>query len=329
MFYPNFLKCGDKIGVTAPSFGIPEKKRESFMLSINNIEKAGYNVTLTDNVFKTECIASTPATTRASQFRSLVTDKDTKLVWAATGGDFTIEMLEHIDYDEIKNNPKWYMGYSDITGVLFPITIMCDMATIYGPNAGGLDMTTLHPSLENALSVIKGDIPTQSAFPLHERERIKNNDGYNLDTKTTWDSSCGDFSATGRLIGGCIDCLQIYTGTKYGDVSAFLEKYKNDGFIWYFDVYALTSEQLNYALWTMKHAGWFKYAKAIMFSRVLFPGSVYDLSYKDAVKRAIPDIPFVLDTDTGHVKPQFTLINGSLATLTVKGDSGSLKQKLV
>jgi len=66
-----------------------------------------------------------------------------------------------------------------------------------------------------------------------------------------------------------------------------------------------------------------------MISRVLFPGSLFDLSYKEAAQNALGDIPVVLETDTGHVKPQFTLINGSLATLDVKGKGGSIAQKLV
>jgi len=329
MIYPKFLKRGSKIGITAPSCGIPEEKRHLFELSLYNINKEGFELSLTENVYKCGKIASTPGPVRASELLSLTRDDSIDLVWAASGGDMLVEMLEHFDYEEIKKHPKWYMGYSDITGLLFPITLNCDMATIYGPNAGGLDMTSLHPSLKVALDTLRGDLHTQSAYPLHERHRVKGSDGYNLDTPTEWDSTHGDFTASGRLIGGCIDCLQLFTGTRYGNVTPFTEKYANDGVIWYFDNYALTAENMFYALWNMKNAGWFENTKAVMISRVLFPGSLFDLSYKEAAQNALGDIPVVLETDTGHVKPQFTLINGSLATLDVKGKGGSIAQKLV
>ena len=325
MIYPKFLQNGSKIGITAPSCGIPENKKHLFELSLSNIKKAGFDFTLTDNVYKCGKIASTSGDIRAQELLSLTRDDSIDLVWAASGGDMLVEMLEHFDYEEIKKHPKWYMGYSDITGLIFPITLNCDMATIYGPNAGGLDMTTLHQSLKVALDTLKGNIPVQSAYTMHERHREKGSDGFNLDTPTEWDSACGDFSASG----GCIDCLQFFVGTRYGNVEPFINKYSDDGFIWYFDNFALTAESMYYALWNMKNAGWFKNAKAVMISRVLFPGSMFDLSYKEAAQNALGDIPVVLETDTGHVKPQFTLINGSLATLDVKGKGGSLTQKLV
>ena len=329
MLYPEFLHAGSKIGITAPSCGIPEEKRRLFELSLDNIKKAGFDTVLTDNVYKCGKVASTSGETRARELISLTKREDIPLVWAASGGDMLVEMLEYIDYDQIKKHPKWYMGYSDITGLLFPITVNCDIATIYGPNAGGLDMTELHPSLKTALSIIGGYIPTQSAYPLHERHRVKGLDGFNLDTPTEWDSSRGDFTASGRLIGGCIDCLQYLIGTKYADLHSFTERYKDDGIVWYLDNFALTAEATYYALWNMKNAGWFENARAVMISRVLFPGSMFDLSYKEAAVNALGDIPVVLETDTGHVKPQFTLINGSYATLSVKGNGGSLAQKII
>lgn len=328
MIYPNFLRPNDTIGITAPSCGVPEAKRENFELSLSQIKKQGYNITLTDNVYKCGQIASSPADVRAKELHSLLEDPDIDMIWAACGGDMLVEMLEHIDYEKIKANPKWIMGYSDITGLVFPITLMCDIATVYGPNAGSFDMTELHPSLENALSFIKGNIKTQYSSKMYERNRIKDYDGYNLDTPTEWFSAKGDFTVSGRMLSTCIDCSMFLVGTKYAPVEEFIEKYKDDGIIWNFDNYALSTESLYYALWNMKNAGWFKHAKAVMISRVLYPSANFDFTYSEAAQNALGDIPVVLETDTGHVKPQFTLINGSMCTLKISGKVGSLETKL-
>ena len=80
---------------------------------------------------------------------------------------------------------------------------------------------------------------------------------------------------------------------------------------------------LYYSLWNLKHAGWFKHTNAVMLSRTMFESSGYGLSYREAAENALGDIPIVLETDTGHVKPMFPLINGAMTKLTVTGKSRS------
>ena len=118
-------------------------------------------------------------------------------------------------------------------------------------------------------------------------------------------------------------------GTVYAPVEAFAEKYKDEGIIWNFDNFALTAETLYYSLWNMKNAGWFKHARAVMISRTLFAGSNYGLSYREAAESALGDIPLVLDTDTGHVKPMMPVVNGAMTRLTVKDGGGSIEQAFV
>ncbi len=328
MIYPKFLKVGSRIGITAPSSGVPEEKRQNFELSLSHIKNEGYSVVLTDNVFKTEGIASTSRRVRADEFHSLVENPDIDMVWSASGGDMLIEMLECLDYEKIKANPKWVMGYSDVTGLIFPITLKCDIATIYGPNAGGFDMTDLHPFLKNALSTVKGSIPIQGSSDMHERHRVKGFDGFSLDTETRWVSPCGDFNASGRMLSSCIDCSMHLVGTGYAPVEEFISKYRTDGIIWNFDNFALPAETMYYALWNMREAGWFKNTNAVVISRVLYPGSAFELSYVDAARSALGNIPVVLEADTGHVKPQMTLINGALSTLSVKDGKGTITHSL-
>ena len=327
MIYPKFLKKGAKIGITAPSCGISEEKKPLFLKSLDNLREYGWELKLTDNVYKCGKIASTSGKVRAEEFHSLIDDKEIDMVHAACGGDMLIEMLEYIDYEKIAANPKWVMGYSDITGLLLPITLKCDIATVYGPNAGSFDMTELHPSLKSVFPLLEGKPQIQYSSQMHERERPNDFDGYNLDTKTVWNSTKGDFTASGRMLSSCIDCTSFLVGTNFAPVEQFIEKYKDDGIIWNFDNFALSAETLYYSLWNMKQAGWFKHAKAVMISRTLFPSSYFDLPYGEAAQNALGDIPIVLETDTGHVKPMMPLVNGALTKLTVSGNGGSVEQK--
>lgn len=328
MIYPKFLKTGDTIGICAPSAGVGGEKLDSFDKSLENLKKEGYQMLETSSV-RNNALPSNTAKIRGEEYNNLLKDEKIDMIWSASGGDFMVEMLDFVDEKALVENPKWFAGYSDPTSLLFYITTKFDIATLYGNNVGSFDMTDLHLSLKNALSIVKGDIVIQESFEKCERNRIEDLDGYNLDTAVYWKTPNGEVNIKGRLIGGCIDCLNFIIGTKYDGTAKFLEKYKEDGIIWYFDNFALKSEDLFYALWHMKYAGWFKYAKGFVFGRTLFEGTTLELSYEDAIKRVLgEEIPIIMDADIGHVAPKFTIINGAIGHIEAKEGKGYLKMEL-
>lgn len=328
MIYPEFLKENDLIGVTAPSAGLDEGHLVGYLKSLEHFHARGWQVTETANVRLPDMPSSSGAQ-RAKELKGLSQDSRVKMIWCAAGGDFLVEMLPYTDFEGLKANPKWVQGYSDPTGLLFPITTKYDVATIYGPNAGGFDMETLHPALETSLDILSGKLPVQRSFerwqPFDAASRPDG--GYNLTRPVCWQTPCGPIDQTGRLLGGCLDVIDILRGTDFIDVPGFVKRYENDGIIWYFDIFAMTAEQVFYSLWSMKQAGWFRTAKAILLGRVMFPGGMM-LSYEQAVRRALGDLPLALEADIGHVKPCFTLINGALGHITVENGRAALEMEL-
>lgn len=72
----------------------------------------------------------------------------------------------------------------------------------------------------------------------------------------------------GRLIGGCLDCLNNIVGTRFDKVSdSFVSKYKQDGFIWFLEACALNVMDMRRSLWHLKEAGWFQYVKGFLIGR--------------------------------------------------------------
>lgn len=326
MIYPEFLKSGDTIGITAPSAPIGEAKREGFALSLSHLKKEGYRIKETPSVYG-EAVASASGEVRAAELRSLVTDPDVKMIFCASGGDFLIDMLPHVDFAAIAKNPKWIQGYSDPTGLLFPITTGLDVATIYGCNAGGFDMEELHASLTDNLALLRGEIPKQHSFPLYEAS--KGAGAYNLTEPVEWKTPNGPVDVTGRLIGGCMECLCDLIGTPYDHAADFAARHAEDGILWYFDIFALKAETVYNSLWHMKEAGWFKNAAGFVFGRVLFRGSFLDMTYEEAILRALGrDVPIVLDADIGHVAPRMTVVNGAIARVTAENGGGTLTMEM-
>ena len=138
MKYPEFLRKGDLIGVCAPSAGVG-RKLESFDRSLGTLRAEGYRIRETASV-RLDSDRGGNAQTRGDELNELFADPEVKMVMAASGGDFLDEMLPYADFEQMKRNPKWLMGASDPTGLLFPYTTICDVATLYGCNAGSYDL---------------------------------------------------------------------------------------------------------------------------------------------------------------------------------------------
>lgn len=327
MLYPRFLEKNDIIGITAPSQGVGNHLA-SFKKSIKTLEEYGYKIKETASV-RNKGMVSTTGEKRSQELDEVITDKNVKMIICASGGDFLLEMLPTINWKNIKQNPKWIMGYSDPTALLYITTTKLDIATIYGCNAGSFDQTNLHECLKNNLKILSGNILTQKSFDLYQKGWLEESDGYNLTEPVYWEDLNGEVNIQGRIIGGCLDCLKDIIGTPYDYTKKFIEKYKDDGFIWYFDVCELSVEEFYRTLFQMKEAGWFEYIKGVVVGRVAVPRCFYkDFSYQDALKKIFPNIPLIFNADIGHVPPKMTIINGSIAKVTCKEGKGAISQTL-
>jgi len=183
-----------------------------------------------------------------------------------------------------------------------------------------------------------GAVPDQRASTHHRSEEAGHDDwvtdpaasAYTLDEPGSWRLPDGDaVDVTGTLIGGCAEVLGPLAGTPYGDVWRFAEQHAPDGLIVY--VEAAEDQALNIArhLWSMRLAGWFERANAVLIGRTHAPASG-DFSQDDAVRSALGDldIPVVLDVDCGHVVPGLALVNGARAHITIDAAGQRITQAI-
>ena len=316
MIYPEFLKEHDTIGVTAPSDGITDEvKLKRLDNAIKNFKERGFIIKETPNVRCSVKGRSSSSKERAEELESLYKDDNVKTIITSGGGDFLLEMLSEVDFNVIKDNPKWLQGYSDPTGLLFTITTNLDIATVYSDNFKTFGMEPWHKSLENNLEILKGNMVEQTSFSKYEEDKklITGLEPFNLTKKVYWKNLNNEevINIKGRMIGGCLDLITELFGTRFDKTKDFLEKYKDDGIIWYFDVCELSSESLIRTLWKLKDNGYFKYTKGILFSRVYACNSYYDISYEETIYESLKDlnIPIIINADIGHVSPRMTIIN--------------------
>lgn len=322
MIYPDFLKTGDTIGISAPSAGVG-RKLEDYSRSILNLEKMGFSIKETKSV-RVNDLRSADAKTRGEEFTSLFKDNNVDFVMAAAGGDFLDEILPYVDFKTMKKHPKWVMGASDPTGILYPYTTGYDVATMYGLNAGDYSDKPYMDYVKKNLKLIQGEDITQKSYskcmktPTFLAKKIE------LDTPNKWKCSEKTLSVSGRCIGGCIDGLKDLIGTKFDQTKKFIKKYQKDGFVWYFDNFSMSAENLYRTFLQMRYAGYFDGAKVIILGRTLFESNETGMTYDEAILKAFPGIPVLYDADIGHTLPRFTMINGAIAEVNFKNSHASI-----
>ncbi len=338
MNYPENLKKGDTIGICAPSGGItkPHKIRR-LEPAIETLKSMGYEVIETASVRKGERGRSASAEQRAKEFMELLENDKVKSIIFATGGDFLCEMLDYLDFEKIRTlKPKWLQGYSDITGISFLFNTILEIPNLYFQTIKDYAMRPLHRSLTDALEIQSGKEIVQESFDLYEKNWDPNEEDpyvtYNLTEKVEWKNIVGGEKIVmqGRALGGCLDCLQCFFGTKYDNIKNYIENHKEEGTIWFMECFEKATSDIFRYLWQMKNAGYFKYCNGIIFGRPLMVREDFDISFNQTVKDALGDlnIPIICDADIGHVSPQMAIVNGAILKITSEKGKGIVETYL-
>ena len=132
----------------------------------------------------------------------------------------------------------------------------------------------------------------------------------------------GQIELSGRLLGGCMDCLVNLLGTKYDQVCDFTERYKKDGILWFLESCDLNVMSIRRAMWQMEHAGWFEHCSGFIIGRPLCYGQeMMGLDQYQAVYDIIRkyNVPVMMDIDIGHLSPMMPIICGSMGHIVSDG----------
>lgn len=338
MRYPGFLKENGTIGFVAPSFGCNiEPYKTAFENALKKFKSMGYHVRLGPNCYAGEGIgiSNTPMKC-AAEINEYYPSTENDVLISCGGGELMCEVLSHIDFAALREAaPKWYMGFSDNTNLTFLLTTLCDTASIYGPCAAAFGMEPWHESVQDAFDLIRGKKLIMSGYDMWEKESLKDEEHplvpYNLTEPRVIHGYPEHFQMQGRLIGGCMDCLVNILGTRFDNVANFLERYKEDGFIWFIESCDLNVMSIRRAMWQMDEAGWFQYVKGFMIGRPLQYGQeMFGLDQYNAVLGIIEKyhVPTVMDVDLGHLSPMMPIICGSMGEVTVDGQNIEVKMRL-
>ncbi|AOT69053.1 S66 peptidase family protein [Geosporobacter ferrireducens] len=126
------LKFGDTIGVVAPASPTP---KERVKLAQEQLEVLGFKVKMGKSCYAARGYLSGSDKSRAEDLNQMFMDPAVDGIMCLRGGYGTPKILNLLDYNMIRNNPKVFIGYSDITTIHTAIQQKCELITFHGPMA--------------------------------------------------------------------------------------------------------------------------------------------------------------------------------------------------
>lgn len=337
--YPRPLRPGDIIGVTAPSSGISEKLLGRLNVAVQQLRDRGFAVQVGDCMAGTTHI-SAPVKQRAEELMRMLLDPSIKAVVPPWGGVTAIDLISHLDFDALAlAEPTWFVGYSDISTLLTPITLRTGLATLHGSNL----MDTPYRVPESLMSWIDiASLPAGATFRQTSPGVHRVNDWDDWENKPgisdhawngngAWerlDKGQDEVSVTGRLIGGCIETMVNLAGTPYLNTKALREG-PSGSLIVYIEASGVDATTICRHLHGMRLAGFFDGAKAILVGRTGAPDSP-TLTQFEAVLDALGTlgVPIIGNVECGHVPPQLPIVNGAQGHLFFSEKEQYLEQTL-
>jgi muramoyltetrapeptide carboxypeptidase len=128
---PKALRAGDTVGLITPSSYVSDPDR--LALAERTARYFGLVPKFGKNVRKREGYLGGSVEDRVEDLHAMFRDLEVKAVFAIRGGYGASQLLDRIDYDLIRANPKIFLGYSDITALHLAIQKRAGMVTFHGP----------------------------------------------------------------------------------------------------------------------------------------------------------------------------------------------------
>ena len=314
---PNFLEKKSIIYLVAPSFGCTTTPyKERLKAAIKNLKNEGFKVKEGKNIFLDKGIVSSNTPKERGKEIMEAFESKADAVISVGGGELMVEMLEYVDFNVIKNNPKWFMGFSDNTNLCYTIATICDIETIYGVNAPAFSRICYDS--KDALDVLMGkdmligydewQYEDLDESPIHP---------YKFDKKTNI-LPYHYHKMKGRIIGGCLDCLVGLCGTKYDNTVNYINNHKDEGVIFFMEACDLNSIMLRRALIQLKYAGWFDNVEGFIIGR---SNNFLDETFGERMNKSYLDIlgpfnkPILLDCPISHRAPTLPIRVGALCEI--------------
>lgn len=319
------LNPGDELRVIAPSLSLQIIPNEDIAQAKKTIESLGLQVSFGKNATELDMLSSSSIQSRIDDLHSAFADKQVKAILTIIGGFNANQLLPYIDYNLIKNNPKIFCGYSDITVLQNAIYKQTGLVTYSGPH---FSTFTMHQGLEYTLAHFKKIFFTESSISITPSKKWSDDAWFlDQDNRNFHQNNGGwvlnEGSAKGIILGGNLSTLQLLHGTAYmppleGSILFLEADSLSDG---KYDV-----QEFDRQLQSLIHQPNFRKVQGLLIGRFenKFDMNREKLEFIIRGKSELAHIPIVANMDFGHTNPMITFPIGGLCELSALNDKVNL-----
>ncbi len=282
---PGLLRRGDLIGVIAPAAAVDATQVDS---GVRVLEQLGYRVHVGASVFRQHGYLAGPDSERLADLQAMFVDPEVRAILTARGGYGSGRLLPRLDLDVVRNHPKIFVGYSDLTFLLAHFMERAGLVTFHGPMVSGMAQSP--DGAQRLLALLEGD---RSGWNLRGAEIVQPG------------------TAEGVVVGGCLSVLVSMLGTPYDLDTAgrilFLEDVNEKPY------------RVDRMLTQLRHAGKLDGVVGVVFGEMA--GCSADpneaVTVRDVIAQAFATVsyPVVFGLPTGHGRGAATVPLGVRARL--------------
>lgn len=311
------LKLGDEIRVVAPSKSLAVVKGEQRRLAEKRFDELGFKISYGKNVADHDEFFSSSIEERVEDLHDAFRDPNVKAIMAVLGGYNANQLLKYIDYQCIKENPKIFCGYSDITALNLAIYKKTGLVNYSGPHFSTFGMKHgIDYTLASFLQAVTNDAPYEITPSTHwsddpwyldqEKRKFVEQDAYFV---------INEGRAEGTLIGGNLCTMNLLQGTE------FMPSLENS-ILFIEDDDESHSQTFDRDLQSLLHLPDASGIKGILIGRFQVESAVTEAALRKIIhsKKELAHIPVIANVNFGHVSPIATIPVGATATITASSE---------
>lgn len=318
MIKPQRLRPGDKVAIVSLSSGLigEEQFIHKYHIARERLERDyGLSAIAMPNALKGIDYLYRHPEARAADLMEAFRDPEIKAVFCAIGGDDTIRLLPHIDFEVLRQNPKIFTGFSDTTtnhfmmrkaGIVsyYGLSVMCNLAEYVAINEYTRWM--MEKTLFDPQETL--DIPCSSYCSYESDKVFWKPENVNQATprfpNTGYEVLQGRGAVRGKLMGGCIDVFPNLLGTS---LWPSLEDWRGALLLIETSEVNMPADYLISLLRNLHAQGILHAINGIVVGKPAFRGATesYKAAYRQVVsfEAGLPELPILFNVNVGHAYP--------------------------
>lgn len=286
------LKKGDTIGIIAPASCTTYEK---VLEAKKNIEDMGYQVILGECTKKQWYSYAGTDEERAEEINSFFADKNIDAIICMRGGYGSNRLIELLDFEVIKRNPKIFVGYSDITTLHIALNEKANLITFHGPMAvSNFTGNYNRDTYENFIEILSNSKYEQSIKNITKELKVLN-----------------EGRAKGKLVGGNLATLIATLGTEY-DLDY-------NGKILFLEEIGEKTYKIDRFLNQLKKHGVFEKIEGLVLGdfKNCIQDSEKDMTLLEVFQNYFKELkkPVIYNFESGHSEPMLTLPLGAICEI--------------